>query len=71
LDEELQLRMLGENVTLTRWQWLDLRNMLAPTNVYEKQDAANLAKRIDEMLSSTVAGVPDTINNRIRGWVEG
>jgi Spy/CpxP family protein refolding chaperone len=51
MHEELTLRMLGENVKLTRVQWEQLRDMLDPQSVYDKQDAANTAHRITEMLA--------------------
>jgi hypothetical protein len=51
--EPLTLRMLGDNITLTRDQWRQLAAMLVPVNPYDARDAANLSARIDELVSSS------------------
>jgi hypothetical protein len=51
--EEITLRMLGDNITLTREQWRELAAMLAPSDPYDARDAANLSARIDELVSGS------------------
>jgi hypothetical protein len=48
--EEITLRMLGDNITLTREQWRELAAMLAPSDRYESRDATELAARIHERI---------------------